>query len=699
MKYLNRMTSWIIKNISLLVSVLLLTMTIAVFGPIELYFTNCEEFWFGGKDIGLVTIILASCCFIVFVVIGFLLRERTREIYSGFIFAFGIALYIQGNFANINYGTLNGESIDWSVYSVYAILDTAGWILLIGIIVLLWFRKRNLFYKVQCIGALWIITIQVVTLITLLITTDASKIEKSEYYLSNERIYEVSAKENIIIFVLDTFDDMYFQEIIEKEPEKYKTIFTDFTHFNNASAGGWMTKLGMPAIITGEHYPGEITYSEYIRQAFNEDKLYSTLQEQNYDVCIYSNSLFVPNDSAQLVNNQVSTGYTVSSYPQLAQKYLSLTLYKYMPHILKKYFWIYTGEFEQYKTGNSAEAYAINDGAYFLGLKENGLSINQNQNVFRLIHLNGVHVPYTKDEYAQPAKPKDTSAVIQGKGALYIVENYIKKMKELGIYDAATIVIMADHGTSAASTLGAHGILLMKEKHHRGEYRESSVPVSYYDLHATLFHALGIETEAPTLGEISNSARERYVYGYEVDDDGKTTAVEYVIDGNLNFDNALRKTGIVLQLDAMKEYYEYGENLTFGGNNTVQPYVRKGISFIDTLEYLWTDDKECEFEFKLKTKPKKNLLVTLDIMTVYTDNGPQKVIIYANDVEHVRKTLSSGEKLQFLVPGTLIEDDKTLTLRLELPNAASPAEYSEGNSDLRMLSLALQGLQIDETDD
>ena len=90
MKYLNRMTSWIIKNISLLVSVLLLTMTIAVFGPIELYFTNCEEFWFGGKDIGLVTIILASCCFIVFVVIGFLLRERTREIYSGFIFAFGI---------------------------------------------------------------------------------------------------------------------------------------------------------------------------------------------------------------------------------------------------------------------------------------------------------------------------------------------------------------------------------------------------------------------------------------------------------------------------------------------------------------------------------------------------------------------------------------------------------------------------------
>ena len=46
--------------------------------------------------------------------------------------------------------------------------------------------------------------------------------EKSNYYLSNEGIYDVSTDENIVIFVLDAFDDAYFQEIIEKEPQKYQ---------------------------------------------------------------------------------------------------------------------------------------------------------------------------------------------------------------------------------------------------------------------------------------------------------------------------------------------------------------------------------------------------------------------------------------------------------------------------------------------
>ena len=699
MKYLNRVLFWIKKNACLFLSVLLLTMTVAIFGPLELYFTNYEEFWFACSDMGIIVVFFAGSCFVILMIIGALLRGRGREAYSSILFALGLALYIQGNYANINYGILDGKAIEWSAYPVYAILDTAGWILLVAIIMLLWFCKQNLFYKVQCIGALWIIAIQIVTLGTLVITTDVSKMEKSNYYLSSEGLYEVSAQENIIVFVLDTFDDMYFQEIIKTEPKRYETIFKDFTHFNNAAVGGWMTKMGMPAIITGEHYPGKITYSEYIKQAFNKDRLYSTLQEKNYDVRIYSNSLFVPDDSCEVVNNQVSTGYAVSSYSKLAQKYLSLTLYKYMPHMLKNIFWIYTGEFEQYKIGNSAEGYTINDTAFFNELKEKGLSVNQDKNIFKLIHLNGVHPPYTRDEYAQPANPKDTSAILQAKGVLYIVENYIDQLKKLGLYDKATIVIMADHGAETASTLGAHGVLLVKEQGSKGAYLESPAPVSYYDLHATLFQTVGVITEEPTFFEVPEGTRERYVYGFEAADDGRTTAVEYSIEGNLNKDGVLKKTGIILRPSDTKEQYEYGENLTFGGNNTVQPYVRKGISFIDTLEYLWTDGKQCEFEFELKKKPKNNLLVTLDIMTVYKDNGSQKIIIFANDVECARRILSNGEKLQFHIPGTVIEDDKSLVLRIELPNAASPAEHTVGNSDSRLLALALRGLQIDETDE
>lgn len=693
MSCLNQMLSGLKKNISLFLSVLLLTMTVAIFGPLELYFTNYEEFWFASRDIGIVVAFLAGSCFVASITIGLLLRGRGRELYSSILFALGLALYIQGNYANINYGILDGKSIDWSAYPIYAALDTAGWLILFIVIMFLWFQKRSLFYKVQSIGALWIIAIQIVTLIILILTTDALKIEKSNYYLSNEGMYEVSSNENIIVFVLDSFDDMLFQEILETEPEKYKTVFEDFTHFNNAAAGGWATKFGMPAIITGEAYPGEISYSEYIEQAFDRDKLYSTLQEQNYDVRIFSKSTFVPDGSSQLVDNQISTGYIVSSYPRLTQKYLSLTLYKYMPHVLKKFFWIYTGEFEEFKVGNSAEAYAINDIDYFGGLQENGLAINQDKNVFRLIHLNGPHMPYTYDEYVQRVESKDTSVIGQGKGALYIVESYINKMKEYGIYDAATIVITADHGMGNTSTLGAHGMLLVKDKNHRGAYMESAAPVSYYDLHATLFHALDITTEGATFFEIPEGTRERYMYA----DDHNTAAVEYVIEGNLNSNNVLRKTGIILQ-PSRKEYYEYGETLIFGWKSTAQPFVRKGISSIDDLKYSWTNGKECEFKFEFKKAPKRNLLVTLDILATNSINGPQKVIFYANDIECYRKILSGGTQLQFVIPGSTIKNDRELILRMELPNAVSPATFLGPGNDERELALALQGLCIDETD-
>lgn len=696
MKSLKQILLQIRKNIHLFLSVLLLTTTIGIFGPIELYFTNCEEFWFAGSDVVLVAAILTGVCVLVFIVIGLLLRGKAREVYSSIIFALGLALYIQGNYANINYGVLNGESVDWGAYPVYAILDTVGWLVLIIAIVLLWFYKRKLYYKMQIIGALWIIAIQIVTLVILLITTDVGKIEKSDYYLSNEGMYEVSSDENIIIFVLDGFDSSDFQEIMEEDSQKYQAVFEDFTFFNNAAAVGCPTKLGMPSIITGEPYPGDLSYIDYIRQTFDNDKLYTTLQEKNYDVRIFTNSTFIPDESSHLINNQVSTGYSVSSYPKLTQKYATLTLYKYMPHIMKKFFWIYTGEFDDFKSGNSAEEYGINDVAYFEVLKEDGLSVKQGKNVFRLFHLNGAHAPYRLDEYAKLVDSEDTSRVQQAKGALYIVENYISQLKELGLYDTSTIVIMADHGSEHVSTLGAHGLLLAKEKGHKGAYVESGTPVSYGDLHATILGVLGMPNKV-SFWEIPETARRRYFYQNDIAAE-TIGAIEFVIDGNLNDENVIKPSGTILQQSAdTEEQYVYGTELAFGGDNSVHKYVCKGISFLEGVDSLWTDGKECEFRFELETIPKKNLLVTVDILNTYSENGPQAVIVYANDIECYRKTISGSTQLQFVVPGSAISNDKELRLRMELPNAVSPAELFGAGYDGRVLALALQRLQIDET--
>ena len=62
MRYLNRVFDWITQNIGLCLSIVLVTMTVAIFGPLEIYFTNYEEFWFSVKDIGIVVILLGAGC-------------------------------------------------------------------------------------------------------------------------------------------------------------------------------------------------------------------------------------------------------------------------------------------------------------------------------------------------------------------------------------------------------------------------------------------------------------------------------------------------------------------------------------------------------------------------------------------------------------------------------------------------------------
>lgn len=86
----------------------------------------------------------------------------------------------------------------------------------------------------------------------------------------------------------------------------------------------------------------------------------------------------MPDDISHLVNNQVSAGYHVSSYSELAQKYWSLTLCRYVPHVLKRFFWIYSGEFDQYKAGETSRAYRIDDVSYMERLDQRGLILNSN---------------------------------------------------------------------------------------------------------------------------------------------------------------------------------------------------------------------------------------------------------------------------------------------------------------------------------
>lgn len=251
---------------------------------------------------------------------------------------------------------------------------------------------------------------------------------------------------------------------------------------------------------------------------------------------------------------------------------------------------------------------------------------------------------------------------------------------------------MADHGDK---NYAEHALLLVKEKNGVRPYTECSAPVSYYDLHATLFSELGITNNETFFDIEENAVRERYFYE-NVTEAGHIQAVEYIVKGNMNDNYSVQTTGIVLEQDVSSRHYQYGTSLNFGGNNTAVDYIVSGISSIDMKDFSWTQDKQCDFEFEFDSIPKENLLVTMDIVSVYTEKGPQQIIIYANNNKYIDEVLEKGKQIQFVVDRMTIDNDKKLLIHIELPDAIAPAEIYEGG-DARKLGVAFRGLCIEET--
>ena len=107
-----------------IIPVIFFVFTFFGFGIGELYITNRSEFWFPFKDIFPTILVTAIVLFLVLSLIVLLVPEKVRLWVQLVMYGVTIAVYIQGNFLPNDYGSLNGEVIDWSAYSSRAFVNT-----------------------------------------------------------------------------------------------------------------------------------------------------------------------------------------------------------------------------------------------------------------------------------------------------------------------------------------------------------------------------------------------------------------------------------------------------------------------------------------------------------------------------------------------------------------------------------------------
>lgn len=682
-----------------IVPAFLLSFTFFVFGTIELYMTNANEFWFDYSAV-LGPILIAGI--ILTFAISLILSLVSRKAYFpviGVMYAIAILVYVQGNFLPNNYGTLNGTEIDWTSYSGRAVINSVIWIAVIAAFLVLSIKLKDKYISILKVAAFVIIATQIVTLTTLFIGNN-NKQKVLDGYLSTKDEFKVSSNSNTIVLLLDAFDSQVFCDLMDDYPDEMNETFEDFTFYHNTVGGATRTKYAIPYIFGSITNTKDQSYISYLSEAYEASALFKELREGNYSATLYTEPSFVDLNQTSAIDNLVGGKPQISSSVGLASDFIKLTAFRYAPHLLKKYFWMYSGDFDKWKRTSTAgkintdPAYSFDDVKFYNELC-NGLSIGTDKNAFRFYHLDGAHAPYTMNESIQRLSVNEQSnEENQALGCTRIVREYIEQLKKLNVYDKSTIIVMADHGCERG--VEQNPLFLVKEAGDDKELTVSDTAISYKDLSRMLSEAVS----GKDINIESNYAVEdaRYFYS-ESDLNGNVNIKEYRINGKAYDYDACEATGVEYHGDSksQKDYkYKLGTELSFGLEATANNYTVSGFSKNEG-DHTWTDGNEAVIKFQIDDIDSNYLMLGF-VCTPY--GSSQRVNIFANEKKVDSLIVSGASQRYYVIIPVSYMQNGTVILKLELPDAITPGmEDGAGmHNDGRTVALSMESITLSETE-
>lgn len=468
-----------------------------LYAPVDLYCSNIDEFWFD-FDVLLRMAVMMFGISLVALTLLYLLAAWIHPYLYRIGLAVGLAVllitYVQGNFLVGNLPVLDGTSISWEDYSALQTESVILCIVVLAIVVLLFLLlKKQLFGKAcMYIGACLSLML-LVTAITEVFGSDALE-PKLKLQISTKNEFVMSGEQNFVIFILDAADSREFSYLLEQNPE-YRDIFADFTYYENTVGAYSCTRYAVPYILSGKWYECDTSFEEYMEDLYNTSPLIEELENRNYRIGLYEPDLHAQNNDVLRFDNIFEAEFKVKSYLGMARQELKLVAYRYAPYWLKKYCVLKQAAFdEQLEAGEgSGEITASMENRVFLDhLNAGGITVDDTENSFKFIHLEGAHSPYVYDAEVNIIDESQGTYAQNMEASVTLAERYLSALKKSGTYDNTAIIVMSDHGFNRDidnADMGDNpfmrpcGLLLIKgvgETHDTMQISEA--PVSYEDL-------------------------------------------------------------------------------------------------------------------------------------------------------------------------------------------------------------------------
>ena len=396
------------KLITIYPQLIFLIVTFCIFMPSSLFLGNIDQFAVGFAALIPLLIAASLITAAVVILIGLIVPKKICNIYAAVIFGGALAAYVQGNFLNPDFGVLNGRQIQWSQFKVNGIISTVVWIVLIVVPPVIVCLKKDIMTNIIKWGSLFLSSIQVVTLVVLIVSSKRS-VDYSYVVTKNDE-FALSSQGNVVVFIVDTLDNEDAQNyVIDRYCEELK----DFTYFDNMIGGGAPTALGVPLMLTGYQYDTTHSLADYRKKAYEEGTLIQDMSDNGYDVKLYTSSEYLNGVNQEAVANTAGgQKYRISDKVQFFKNIYKMSAFYAFPQIIKQYFWFYGDDFAacQAPENNNIIQYELDDSQLYADFKNNGgITVDAGNKTFTLYHMVGAHAPYEMNEQCVDVGETETS--------------------------------------------------------------------------------------------------------------------------------------------------------------------------------------------------------------------------------------------------------------------------------------------------
>ena len=532
-----------------------------VYGPLELYFTNREDFWFAPKVLlpevlFLFAAALAACLVLLAAVSRF--APRLYPLLTGSFLWLAAVCYIHSNFLSGWLPSMDGTAVDWSAYpgqrAASIAVCAAAALLIAALAYKKWLEK----------AAVWAGSVLTLMLLVTVVTLGISSTSTAgSYYCSTTKgLQEYSTDKNFVIFVVDSVDGGTFEQLVDSTPE-YKEALRDFTYYSNSLSAYPYTYYAVTQLLTGQWYEGGEDFEQFRSRAVREAPLFQTLSDQGYQMGIYfTENLVDKNAEPERFFNMRWEAPDIVSHPAFWRVILRMSCVKNAPFDFKRLGYSLPEKLNGLKLIDKTEsdaAFTVSD-TDFLNTCQSGVELCDTR-MFKYIHVEGAHTPLQYGPHLENVSGTDQATYKnQVAGTIYLIQNYLEQLRASGCYDNTAIILMSDHGYNAApegstlaeiqqhSAMRSHSIFLAKGFGERHDYTVNEAPLSYDDLSQIYEKLLTGSQGGALIDWKKGDARDRRFLNYQQENLKQYGFEERIQTGDAGDYDTLLPTGTIYKL-------------------------------------------------------------------------------------------------------------------------------------------------------